>query len=82
MSKISIEPLIYRGGIGTGLEVLSVYGNPPLNVKWQIVTDIGHPLESGEFTMNIDDWQNWPAGNDDNYIERLAVRYIGGITIL
>jgi hypothetical protein len=82
MSKISIEPLIYRGGTGVALEVTQIYGNPPLNVKWQIVTDIGHPLESGEFTMNIDDWQNWPVGNDDNYIERLAVRYIGGITIL
>lgn len=78
--KIAIEPLTYRAGTGVFLEVTKIYGNPPLNVQWQITTNIGHPLESGEFTMNLTDWENWPAGNDNDYIERLAARYVGGIS--
>lgn len=80
--KISIKPLTYRAGIGTGLEVTEVYGNPPLNVKWRIVTDIGHPLETGEFVLSMQDWENWPTGPDNNYIELLAVNYIGGIEVV
>ena len=74
--KIQIQPLTYRAGIGTWLEVVSVYGNPPLTVKWQITTDIGHPLESGEFQMGTDQWENWPTGPDVDYIEKIAAAYI------
>ena len=75
--RISIQPLTYRAGIGTGLEVPSVYGNPALNVKWQIVTDTGHPLETGEFQMTMQQWEDWPSGPDNNYIENIAADTIG-----
>jgi hypothetical protein len=77
MSRIQIQPLTYRAGIGTGLEVLSIYGNPAINVKWQIVTDTGYVLESGEFQMTIQQWEEWPSGPDNNYIEKIAAANIG-----
>jgi len=77
MSRIQIQPLTYRAGIGTGLEVISVYGNPAVNVKWQIVTDIGHPLESGEFQISLQQWEDWPSGPDNNYIENITATVIG-----
>ena len=75
--RISIQPLTYRAGIGTGLEVPSLYGNPALNVKWQIVTDTGHPLETGEFQMSMQQWEDWPSGPDNNYIENIAAATLG-----
>ena len=75
--RISIQPLTYRAGIGTGLEVTSIYGNPALNVKWQIVTDTGYPLETGEFQMTLQQWEDWPAGPDNNYIENIAAATLG-----
>ena len=75
--RISIQPLTYRAGIGTGLEVTSIYGNPALNVKWQIVTDTGYPLETGEFQMSMQQWEDWPSGPDNNYIENIAAATIG-----
>ena len=75
--RISIQPLTYRAGIGTGLEVTSVYGNPALNVKWQIVTETGYPLETGEFQMTMQQWEDWPAGPDNNYIENIAAATLG-----
>jgi hypothetical protein len=75
--RISIQPLTYRAGIGTGLEVTSIYGNPAINVKWQIVTDTGHPLETGEFQMSMQQWEDWPSGPDNNYIENIAAAHIG-----
>jgi hypothetical protein len=72
MSKIAIQPLTYRAGIGVALEVTSVYGNPPLTACWQIITDIGHPLESGEIEYSIQQWQDWPTGPDENYIEKIV----------
>ncbi len=75
--RIQIQPLTYRAGIGTGLEVPSIYGNPALNVKWQIVTDTGYPLETGEFQMSTQQWEDWPAGPDNNYIENIAAAYLG-----
>ena len=77
MSKIAIQPLTYRAGIGVALEVTSVYGNPPLTAKWQIVTDIGHPLESGEVVYNLQQWQDWPAGPDGDYIEKVVAAMLG-----
>lgn len=82
MSRIQIQPLTYRAGIGTGLEVPMVYGNPAINVKWQIVTDIGYVLESGEFQMQMDQWENWPTGPDNNYIENIAAAYLGVTTLV
>ena len=75
--RIQIQPLTYRAGIGTGLEVPSIYGNPALNVKWQIVTDTGYPLETGEFQISTQQWEDWPAGPDNNYIENIAAAYLG-----
>jgi len=75
--RISIQPLTYRAGIGTGLEVTSIYGNPALNVKWQIVTDTGYPLETGEFQMTLQQWEDWPSGPDNNYIENIAAATLG-----
>ena len=75
--KIQIQPLTYRAGIGTGLEVASIYGNPAINVKWQIVTETGYILEAGEFQMQLDQWENWPTGPDNNYIENIAAANIG-----
>jgi hypothetical protein len=72
MSKIAIQPLTYRAGIGVALEVTSVYGNPPLTAKWQIVTDIGYVLESGEIEYSIQQWEDWPTGPDNNYIEKIV----------
>ncbi len=77
MSRIQIQPLTYREGVGTGLEVPAVYRNPAINVKWQIVTDTGYALETGEFQMQMDQWENWPTGPDNNYIEYIAAVYIG-----
>ena len=75
--KIQIRPLTYRAGIGNYLEVSSVYGNPAVNIKWQILTDIGHVLESGDIQMSLDQWENWPTGPDNNYIENITAAIIG-----
>lgn len=75
--KIQIQPLTYRAGIGNYLEVSSVYGNPAINIKWQILTDIGHVLESGDIQMSLDQWENWPIGPDNNYIENITAAIIG-----
>lgn len=75
--KIQIQPLTYRAGIGNYLEVSSVYGNPAVNIKWQILTDIGHVLESGDIQMSLDQWENWPTGPDNNYIENITAAIIG-----
>lgn len=75
--KIQIQPLAYRAGTGNYLEVSSVYGNPAVNIKWQILTDIGHVLESGDVQMTLDQWENWPTGPDNNYIENIAAAIIG-----
>lgn len=75
--KIQIQPLTYRAGIGNYLEVSSVYGNPAINIKWQILTDIGHVLESGDIQMSLDQWENWPTGPDNNYIENITAAIIG-----
>jgi hypothetical protein len=76
MSKINIQPLTYRAGIGTGLVVTEVHGNPPLTVRWQIVTDTGYALESGEFDMQQQQWEDWPTGPDNDYIEKIAAAYL------
>jgi hypothetical protein len=75
--KIQIQPLTYRAGIGNYLEVISVYGNPAINIKWQILTDIGHVLEFGDIQMSRDQWENWPTGPDDNYVENIAAAMLG-----
>jgi hypothetical protein len=75
--KIQIQSLTYRAGIGNYLEVSSVYGNPAINIKWQILTDIGHVLESGDIQMSLDQWENWPSGADNNYIENITAAIIG-----
>lgn len=77
MSKIAIQPLTYRAGTGVYLEVIEIRGNPPLFAKWQITTDIGHPLETGEVEYSLQQWQDWPAGPDNNYIEVIVASLIG-----
>lgn len=72
MSKIAIQPLTYRAGIGVFLEVIEIRGNPPLTAKWQIVTDIGYALETGEVTYSLEQWQDWPTGSSDGYIEKIV----------
>ena len=76
MSKIAIQPLTYRAGIGVALEVTELIGNPPLKARWQIVTDIGHPLESGEVEYTLQQWLDWPAGPDNDYIEKIVAGII------
>ena len=75
--KIQIQPLTYRAGIGIYLVVASIDGNPPLNIKWQITTDIGYVLESGECQMTMDQWLYWPTGPDNDYVEKIAAACIG-----
>ena len=75
--KIGIHPISYRTGNGTGLEIIELYGNPPLNVKWKIVNEVGAQIESGEIQISNDDWNNWPAGSDNNYIEHIVAGYLG-----
>lgn len=75
--RIAITPISYRAGFGTGLEILEFRGNPPTTVTWQIVTDTGYVLERGEVEMSRDDWDNWPAGEDNNYAEKIVAGYLG-----
>jgi hypothetical protein len=72
MSKIAIQPLTYRAGIGVALEVTSLKGNPPLTAKWQIVTETGYPLETGEVDYSLQEWLDWPTGPDNDYIEKIV----------
>lgn len=75
--KIAIEPLRYRAGIGVALEVVGYKGHPPLTVTWQIVTETGYCLESGDVQIPLPQWENWPVGPDNNYIENVVAGMIG-----
>lgn len=70
--KIAIESLRYRAGIGVALEVIGYKGNPPLTVTWQIVTETGYCLETGDVQISLQQWEDWPAGPDNNYIENIV----------
>lgn len=78
---VSIQPLSYRAGTGISLGILNIYGNPPINVVWQIMTDTNHALETGEIQLSADEWANWPAGEDNNYIENIVAARLG-VTII
>ena len=75
--KIAIQPINYRISIGTYLQILEFRGNPPVNIQWEITSDTGTILKSGEILMSDDEWANWPAGEDNNYAERIVAAYLG-----
>jgi hypothetical protein len=75
--QIAIHPVSYRAGIGSLLEVKSISGNPPLNIEWVITTDTGSVLESGIIAMSQAQWNDWPSGNDNNYIENITAGLLG-----
>lgn len=75
--KVQINPVQYRSGFGTFVEVIELKGNPPLTVNWVITTDLGSVLETGSVEMSQDQWTNWPAGEDNNYIEHVTAALIG-----
>lgn len=59
------------------LQVTELRGNPPLNATWQIVTDIGHPVETGQLELSPQCWDEWPAGPDNDYLEKAVAATLG-----
>lgn len=84
--KIRIAPVPYRITNGEWIEVLHLTIYPPNNNRvemvWAIFSDasptsgVFTELERGVDQMTADEWTNWPAGDDNNYAERIVATHL------